>query len=390
MVLLEDLSLYRNGVPHDVYDRLRAEPGLYHNRGGNPFYAILTHAEATAVLQDTRTYSSAAQGILIEDVSAEMRPVMRAMLPFCDPPDHTQLRGKLSGPLTPARLSHFKSGLESACGQLVDQALAQRDIDFVQMLAAEVPLLAFGLLMGLERADIEPLRAPSDSVIQNGINRSGDAVAELCRCLEGLVVTRIQAPRDDYMTCLAQVELTDRPLSRMERNGLLLQIVIGGLETTRSAIAGLLVALDQDRTQWDALRAAPRLLANAVEESLRYVSPINYLRRTATVETSLRGTMLRPGTRVVVFLGAANRDPGRFARPHELDLARSNARQHVALGSGAHFCMGAALARMQLTAFWGAFTARVADFELRGAYERGGVVQQNFIRRLPVRLLAAA
>jgi cytochrome P450 len=267
--------------------------------------------------------------------------------------------------------------------------LTEGVIDFVHALAAEVPLLAFGLLMGLERAEIEPLRAPSDAVITNGINRSGGAVGELCRCLEGLVATRVRAPRDDYMTCLAQVEFDDRPMTCVERNGLLLQIVIGGLETTRSAIAGMLVALDQNRSQWDALRAAPALLGNAVEESLRYVSPINYLRRTTTAKVNLAGAMLPAGTRVVVFLGAANRDPDRFGQPHELDLGRSNARHHIALGSGAHFCMGAALARMQLIAFWRAFTSQVADFELRGEYERGGLVQQNVIKRLPARLLAA-
>jgi cytochrome P450 len=202
------------------------------------------------------------------------------------------------------------------------------------------------------------------------------------------VAKRIREPQDDYMTCIAQVEFEDRPMSQLERSGLLLQIVIGGLETTRSAIAGLLVALDADKSQWEELRAAPGLLGNAVEESLRYVSPINYLRRTTTAETSLRGIILSPGTRVVVFLGAANRDSARFVQPHRLDLRRSNARQHLALGSGAHFCMGAALARMQLSAFWAAFSSQVANFELQGPYERGGVVQQNFIKRLPVRLSA--
>ena len=91
----------------------------------------------------------------------------------------------------------------------------------------------------------------------------------------------------------------------------------------------------------------------------------------------------------MVFLSAANRDPARFAEPHSLNVRRTNARQHLALGAGVHFCMGAALARMQLGAFWEAFMARVADFELLGAYERGGLVQQNLIRRLPVRLRAA-
>jgi cytochrome P450 len=387
--MLDDLSLYQDGIPHAVYDRVRSAQPLFIDAGKTPFYAVLSHAEATAVLQDTANYSSALQGILIEDVSAEMRPVMRAMLPFADPPEHTQLRQKLFAPLMPNHLGGVKAQIESTCQRLVEQAVKERDIDFVHRLAAEVPLAAFGLLMGLERGQLEPLRAPSDAVIENGINNSGNAVADLCRCLEEFVADRLREPRDDYMTRLAQVDFGDRPMTKLERNGMLLQIVIGALETTRSAIAGLLVAFSENRSQWDLVRATPSLLANTVEESLRYVSPINYLRRTTVSETCLGGAALPAGSRVVVFLGAANRDPARFALPHNLDVRRSNARQHLALGAGVHFCMGAGLARMQLVAFWGAFLSQVASFELRGPYERGRVIQQNLIKKLPVRLHAA-
>src|ERR1700685_1296116 len=389
MLLIDDLSLYRDGVPHAVYDRLRGGQSIYYNAGENPFYAVLSHAEAATVLQDTANYSSALQGILIEDVSAEMRPVTRAMLPFADPPEHTELRRKLFPPLMPNNLGRIRAQLESTCRHLVDQAVSEREIDFVHRLAAEVPLAAFGLLMGLERSQLEPLRGPSDAVIENGINNSGAAVADLCRCLEEVVAERLREPRDDYMTRLAQVEFGDRPMTRLERNGMLLQIVIGGLETTRNAMAGLLLAFSQNRSQWETMRTTPSLLGNAVEESLRYVSPVNYLRRTTVGKSSLGGVTLPAGSRVVVFLGAANRDPARFVQPHNLDVRRSNARQHLALGAGVHFCMGAGLARMQLAAFWSAFLSRVADFELQGPYERGRVIRHNLIKKLPVRLHAA-
>jgi cholest-4-en-3-one 26-monooxygenase len=389
MPQLDHLDLYRAGIPHAVYDCARSESAIYYSPGKYPFFAVLTHAEAATVLQDTVSYSSALQGILIEDVSAEMRPVMRAMLPFTDPPAHTELRRRLFPPLLPNQLSGLKAQLATTCDRLVEQAVNERDIDFVHRLAAEVPLAAFGLLMGLERSQLEPLRAPSDAVIQNGMNNSGGAIAALCGCLEQLVEERLLKPRDDYMTRLAQIDFADRSMTRLERNGMLLQIVIGGLETTRNAMAGLLVAFSENRSEWEALRSARDLLPNAVEESLRYVTPVNYLRRTTVHETRLGDKTLPAGSRVVVFLSAANRDPARFAEPHSLNVRRTNARQHLALGAGAHFCMGAALARMQLGAFWEAFTARVADFELLGAYERGGLVQQNLISRLPVRLRAA-
>lgn len=386
---LDDADLYRGGIPHAVYDGVRGDSGVYYSAGKNPFFAVLTHTEATAVLQDTASYSSALQGILIEDVSAEMRPVLRAMLPFIDPPTHTELRRDLFPPLLPNQLGGLKARLAATCQGLVEQAVNEGDIDFVHHLAAEVPLAAFGLLTGLERSQLEPLRAPSDAVIENGLNNSGGAIAALCDCLEQLVADRLRKPRDDYMTRLARVDFADQSMTRLERNGMLLQLVIGGLETTRNAMAGLLVALNENRSEWELLRSARDLIPNAVEESLRYVSPVNYLRRTTVNEARLGGKALVAGSRVVVFLSAANRDPARFAQPHSLSIRRTNARQHLALGAGTHFCMGAGLARMQLSAFWDAFATRVAKFELLGAPERGGLVQQNLIRRLLVRLHAA-
>jgi cholest-4-en-3-one 26-monooxygenase len=154
MLLLDDLSLYRNGIPHAVYDQVRRQGAVYFNDGPHPFYAVMRHAEATTVLQDTTNYSSALRGIQIEDVSRQMTPVMRAMLPYLDPPDHTILRQTLFPPLMPRQLGRFKERLEAACQSLVDQAARERDIDFVTRLAAQVPLTAFGLLMGLELASL--------------------------------------------------------------------------------------------------------------------------------------------------------------------------------------------------------------------------------------------
>src|SRR5690606_6155363 len=128
-----------------------------------------------------------------------------------------------------------------------------------------------------------------------------------------LVANRHSNPRDDYMTLLANVETTRGPMQRNQRNGMLLQIAIGGLETTRTSLAGTLVELDRHREQWQHLRAHPELLENAVEESLRYVSPVNYVRRTARIDTVLYDISIPAGTRTVVWLGAANRDPLRFA-----------------------------------------------------------------------------
>jgi cytochrome P450 len=386
---LDDPALYARGIPHDLYAGLRAGNPLPRNDGAHPFHAVLRHADALAVLQDGATFSSARRGILIEDTPDALRPVMRAMLPFLDAPEHAALRRKLLPALLPEQIAGFRPTLEAACEALVRGAVQRRDAEAVQELAAEVPLLAFGILMGLDRHEIEPLRDPADAIIERGINQSPEAVQDLCRHLEALVANRRERPRDDYMTRLATVELEPGPMTSVERNGMLLQIAIGGLETTRSAIAGLLAELCTRPDQWLRLRDEPGLVANACEESLRFVSPVNYLRRTTTRPVELAGCSLPADSRIVVFLGAANRDPARFADPDSLDLDRSNARQHLALGAGPHFCMGAWYARMQLTAFWSAFAREVRHFSLRAAVVRRPTIQHNLVVSVPLRLEGA-
>jgi cholest-4-en-3-one 26-monooxygenase len=387
-VLLDDPRFYVSGIPHAMYDELRRSHPVYRNEGPHPFYGVLSHREAARVLQQPAIYSSALKGILIEDTAPELAPVMAAMLPVMDPPAHTDLRNKLLPPLAPTQLTYLRQALEEESDGLVRAAVRDGEVEFVSALAAEVPLRAFALLMGLTRAQIEPLRGPCDAIIQNGINNGADAVQTLCAALDTLIDERVRAPRDDYMSLLASVS-TDRPMDRLARNGMLLQIVIGALETARSAIAGFLAALDNDRAQWTMLHETPQLVANAVEESLRFVCPVNYLRRTSTADSRLAGVEIPRGARVVVFIGAANRDPARFEHPHRLVVDRPNARLHLAFGSGAHFCMGSGLARLQLVAFWNSFVRHVADFEVQVGVERRAVVQQNLITRLPVRLVPA-
>jgi cholest-4-en-3-one 26-monooxygenase len=387
---LDDPALYSGGIPHDLYAEVRAITPLPLSHGPRPFHAVLRHADALSVLQDVATYSSARRGILIEDTPDSLLPVMRAMLPFLDSPEHGALRRKLRTALLPEQIAAFRPALETAYQTLVRSAVGRGDVEAVHELAAEVPLLAFGVLMGLERDEMEPLRAPADAIIERGINQCPDAVEALCRHLEALVDDRRARPRDDYMTRLATVELDPRPMTRIERNGMLLQIAIGGLETTRSAIAGLLAELCEHPDQWLRLREDPGLVANACEESLRFVSPVNYLRRTTVRPVELAGCSLPADSRIVVFLGAANRDPARFADPEVLDLGRRNARQHVALGAGPHFCMGAWYARMQLTAFWSTFAREVRQFSLRSVVVRRPTIQHNLVVAVPLRIEARA
>ena len=385
---LDDPRLYADGFPHPHFDLIRESGPVHWSDGYNSFFAVVGYDTAVTVLKDPHTYSSGLGGISIEDPAPEIWPSFSAMLPVLDPPEHMALRQHLFPALKAGAVARFRSDLEQKCSELLANARAHGKFDFVDAVAAEVPLFAFGALMGLTRDELIPLRLLSDEVITHGANDSGDAITELFDYFEQLLEDRRARPRDDYMTLLAQVEKGDRPMSRIERNGMLLQIVIGGLETTRSSMAGTLLELDRRREQWLHLRDHPDLIDNAVEESLRHVSPVNYVRRTTRVDTVLGDTAIPAGTRVVVWLSAANRDPLRFTAPHDFCIERNNARQHLALGAGEHFCMGAALARLQLATFWRAFTQTVADFRVI-SMDRVPSIQQNALHHLWVELNAA-
>lgn len=388
MLSLDDPRLYAEGFPHAHYDTLRAANPVFWNAGPQPFFAVVGYDAAVTVLKDPHTYSSWLGGISIEDPTPEMLPILRSMLPALDPPEHMQLRQKLFPALKAGQVARFGADIESECDALLTAACGVGELDFIEQVAAEVPVFAFGALMGLERAELAPLRSLSDAVIANGANNSAEAIGNFCAYFDDLVAERQARPRDDYMTLLAHVEGATGPMQRAERNGMLLQIVIGGLETTRTSMAATLVEFGRHGEQWRRLRERPELIDNAVEEALRYASPVNYVRRTARVDTLLGNTAIPAGARVVVWLGAANRDPARFIQPHVFDIERSNARQHLALSAGEHFCMGAALARLQLATFWRTFSRRVGSFRLVGIPERVPSVQQNALHTLRVELQA--
>jgi cytochrome P450 len=315
-----------------------------------------------------------------------MLPILRSMLPALDPPEHMQLRRKLFPPLKATAVARFAEGIAADCRALLKGAAGRGEIDFVAQVAAEVPMRAFGALMGLGPADLEPMRTCTDAVISQGANNSAASILSLFEQLDRLVAARRKHPGDDYLSVLAAVETTDEPMASITRNGMLLQIIIGGLETTRNTITGTLLALRDNPAQLDLMRSRPDLLGPAMEEALRYISPVNYLRRTTTAAVDIGATPLPAGARVVVFLTAANRDPQQFQAPHRFDITRAGAAAHIAFGAGEHFCMGAALARLELASFWAAFMQTIAAFQISGKETRVPSVQQNAIERLPVAL----
>jgi cytochrome P450 len=203
-----------------------------------------------------------------------------------------------------------------------------------------------------------------------------------------MIADRRQSPRDDLMTAIATTKLEEGDIPDHLLNGFFLLMVIAGNETTRNSISGGMLALIQNPDERRKLEQDPSRLTTGVEEILRWVSPVNHMRRTATRDTELRGTKIKEGDKVIMWYGAANRDPAAFDRPQTFDVLR-DPNPHLAFGIGEHFCLGARLARLQLNVMFGELLRRTKKIELTGDIEYMWTNFINGIKRMPVRITPA-
>ena len=271
-----------------------------------------------------------------------------------DDPVHWHRRKLVNKGFTPQQVRAQEDKVRSIVDRLIDSVMTQRQCDFVTDVAAWLPLVMIGDALGFEAADHPTLLKWSDDLMR-GLGQDDpekltsmmEAFEGYTRYMAGVIADRRQTPRDDLTSILVHAEVDG---DRFDDDTLVhetLLILIGGDETTRHVITGGLYQLLTHREQWDALVADRSLLPSAVEEMLRWVSPIKNMARTATRDIELRGEQIRAGQKVLLLYPSANRDAEHFADPFRFDIARSP-NEHVAFGFGAHFCLGNSLARLEL------------------------------------------
>ena len=396
--LVDPVRYARGGYPHEVWTRLRAEVPVARivAPGFKPFWAITKHADIMDVSRRPQVFSSE-YGITL--ARAE-QPVVKMpdMVVMMDPPRHVPMRRVLSGRFTPKAVRARQDDVDRMGTEILDGAVTGVDggeCDFIDRVAAPLPLAVIAWMLGLPRDDWALLFRLSNEVIGSNdpeYRREGESPARTARRARGelhayfsqLIEERRGDLTDDLVSELIRGRIDDAPLTEEQLIGYCELLVEAGNETTRNAISGGLVAFCENPGEWEKLLAQPELLPDAVEEILRWVTPISHFTRTATEDCEVGGVKISAGDQVALYFASANRDEAVFEDPFEFRIDR-RPNPHLAFGFGEHVCMGGHLARVELETIFRHLLERMEWFELSGPVERLESAVNGSIKHLPIR-----
>jgi len=388
---------YKDGPPYELYRQLRAEAPVIRCRGMEPmytdeFWAITRYTDVVEVSRKFQTYSSAKKGSLMNEQATEIDNDAARLMIDLDPPDHTRLKTLVNRGFTPKAMRMLESHFRDVAVQLIEEALDEGSVEFVDKVSAELPLIAIAELVGIPVEDRRKVFDWSNAMIGsndpefNADPQAGQiAATELYMYSNQLAIERRQNPKDDIITTLISEHDGD-VLTEHEFDLFMLLLAVAGNETTRNGISHGVVAMVENRDQWRKMQADPSLVPSAVEEILRWATPVNYFRRAATCDVELHGVTIKEGESVTMFYPSANRDETAFTNPDVFDITRTP-NQHVTFGGGGpHFCLGANLARLEMRILFEELSRRTADIEFTGPVKK---LQSSFIhgiKSLPVQL----
>ncbi|MET0824943.1 MAG: cytochrome P450 [Acidimicrobiales bacterium] len=339
--------------PYDTWRRMRDEAPVYRHEELD-FYALSRYQDVEDAHRDPATYSSS-HGTVLEFMSANRYP--NGMMIFLDPPDHTKLRSLVSRAFTPRRIGSLEEHIREFCTELLDGWSGDDSFDYVQGFGAQLPSMVISELLGVPDDQREAVRHAIDDTfhIEPGVGMINDFAFEarirLFEHLEAILADRRAHPRDDMITDLVQAEMLDedgttRRLTDEECNGFVNLLVSAGTETVARLLGWAAMTLEAHPDQRAELAADAELLPNAVDELLRYEAPSPVQGRWTTTETEFHGTTIPKDSKVLLLTGSAGRDERKYPDGERFDIHRA-IDTHVSFGYGIHFCIGAALARME-------------------------------------------
>lgn len=386
---LVDPDVYSAGNPFELWRWLRHNAPVYwHPPAELPgFWALTRYDDIRAAYRDAETFSSA-QGILLRPVEHGADPGGGRTLALTDPPRHHQLRDVVDAWFAPRSIREFEPRMREVARQVIDRALDRGTCDFVTDIAARIPLYVICTMMGVPKQDWEHLFTLTSQAF--GAGDPADrrfAHLDILGYFDELQLTKSANGGDDLVGALVAATLDGRPLSREDINLNCNNLLVGGAENTRIAAAGGMLAFLDHPEQWQVLADNPALLPSGVDEVLRWTSTATHIMRTATRRTSIRGKWIEAGDRVTFWIPSANRDESIFENPDRFDVARQPNR-HLALGFGEHFCLGSALARVELRLLYGELLSRSVRIEPSGPPVRLSSIVVNGLASLPVTLTA--
>jgi len=350
--------------PHEALTWLRAEAPVYWD---GSVWGISRYADLKAISKDAETFSNA-QGIRPD---SGPQPMMIDM----DDPEHIRRRKLINKGFTPKRVREREQEIRDVCDGIIDRALEKDSVDFVWDIAAPLPLIMIGNDLGVAPDDRDQLLEWSDAMLcaltgdPNTVDRAAAAFGGYYAYASDVIADRTASPRQDLMSVLCHAEVDGDKLDHESMIFESLLILIGGDETTRHVISGGGYQVLANRDQWDTLVADPSKIDAAVEEMLRWVSPIKNMARVATRDVEMHGQTIEEGQKLLLLYPSANRDETVFDDPFTFDVERTP-NEHVAFGGfGTHFCLGNSLARLELKVMFEQLIARCPDLALVDDHE---------------------
>ena len=402
---LTDADIYQRGFPHEIFTVLRRDAPVrwqpfsedFPGRHDAGFWVLSRHEDVQTVSREPELFSS------YDGPSLSNQPEIRGnMLVSMDGRDHVRQRRLINAGFTPRMVRQLDENTRRWAVSIIDRALELGTCDFVREVAYQLPMHVIADIVGIPLEDREWLFTLTTDFLQAGdadhrltLEEQWQLQIQMFEYAQSLGQAKRSDPKDDVWTILSTVEIEDdegnrTALKEIELDLFFLLLTVAGSETTRNALSGGLLALLDTPDQLEALRHDPAAIPAAVEEILRWSSPVSYFARRTTRSTEIRGVQIAEGDRVTMWYPSANRDEAVFADPFRFDIRRSP-NPHVAFGgSGAHFCLGANLARREMIILLEELFARTREIEVLGppSYSWLGIYNPILLamRELPVRL----
>jgi cholest-4-en-3-one 26-monooxygenase len=395
-----DLDQYAvGGVPHEKLKRLRTEAPVF--RHSDPqlaegYWALTRHADVVFVSRNPELFSSHEKTAMIDEYAQEQIDQQRMFMLNQDPPDHTRTRQLVNRGFTPRMIARLEERIQETCDDIVGQAVAKGEGDFVTLCAAELPLIVIAELMGVPIDDRHKVFDWSNRMVGGNDPEYGvteqqrfDAAQEMWAYANELAKHKRQDLQDDIVSKLISPDEVGNVLDELEFDLFFMLLAVAGNETTRNAISGGMYALTQHPDQWERLKADPSLLPTAADEIVRWVSPVNLFRRTPMQDVEIGGVQIKKGEKVVIYYSSANRDESVFDNPDVFDIGREP-NPHVGFGGGGpHFCLGRHLAKLEIECLFRSLIQQVDRVELVAEPRR---LRSNFIngiKEMTVRFVAS-
>ena len=390
---LSDSRSYVAGVPHAWLAHLRrTDPVHWQDEPGGPgFWAVTRYDDCVTVNRDYERFSSAARGTMPFEMPDEDVAQQQLMMLNMDPPLHTRYRRLVNKGFTPRMVRDLEESIHRATDDIIDQVVEKGEADFVTDISAELPLQVIAELLGVPQEDRHKMFEWSNRMVGNEdpeyqlqAEMALTSAMELYAYAAQLFGQKRIDPHEDLMSVLTTVEVEGEQLSEMELELFFLLLTVAGNETTRNLMSGAMHAFFLHPEQWQRLLADRSLLPTAVDEMLRFVTPVMNFRRTAMCDVTLSGTHIKEGEKVVFFHASANRDEDVFTEPDVFDVGR-DPNPHIAFGGGGpHFCLGANLARMEIRVMYEHLLDRLPDIHQDGDVQRLQSQFINGVKHLPV------